>query len=108
MAQSETQEVLPVIWWPHIPFSNSQRIAKRFVGYASNLSRALFSARQAGSLPHVAIKIREEPRRKKDSMNDQQQVESDITPVEGEQVLYEAHPSMFRNHPVYFLSLIHI
>ena len=36
-------------------------------------------------------------------MNDQQQVESDITPVEGEQVLYEAHPSMFRNHPVYFI-----
>ena len=35
-------------------------------------------------------------------MNDKPQVESDLEPVEGEKVLYEAHPSMFRNHPVLF------
>ena len=33
-------------------------------------------------------------------MNDK--VESDLEPVAGEKVLYEAHPSMFRNHPFWY------
>jgi len=37
-------------------------------------------------------------------MNDK--VESDLEPVEGEKVLYEAHPSMFRNHPFWFLLIL--
>ena len=37
-------------------------------------------------------------------MNDK--VESDLQPVEGEKVLYEAHPSMFRNHPLWFIGLL--
>ena len=36
-------------------------------------------------------------------MNDK--VESEREPVDGEKVLYEAHPSMFRNHPVWFLII---
>ncbi len=29
-------------------------------------------------------------------------IDSELDPVSGEQILYEAHPSMFRNHPVWF------
>jgi len=36
-------------------------------------------------------------------MNDK--VESELEPVAGEKVLYEAHPSMFRNHPLWFLGI---
>ena len=36
-------------------------------------------------------------------MNEKQKVDSDLEPVDGEKILYEAHPSMFRNHPVYFM-----
>ena len=36
-------------------------------------------------------------------MNDK--VESDLEPISGEKVLYEAHPSMFRNHPVWFVLI---
>ncbi len=35
-----------------------------------------------------------------------EKVESTIEPVDGEKVLYEAHPSMFRNHPLWFIGLI--
>lgn len=35
-----------------------------------------------------------------------EKVESDLKPVSGETVLYEAHPSMFRNHPLWFIGLI--
>jgi len=35
-----------------------------------------------------------------------EKVESELEPVEGEQVLYEAHPSMFRNHPLWFIGLV--
>jgi len=40
---------------------------------------------------------------KKDSMNDKQKVDSGLDPVDGERILYEAHPSMFRNHPIWFI-----
>ncbi len=32
-----------------------------------------------------------------------EKVESDLDPVDGERILYEAHPSMFRNHPIWFI-----
>jgi uncharacterized membrane protein YdbT with pleckstrin-like domain len=35
-----------------------------------------------------------------------EKVESTLEPVEGEQVLYVAHPSMFRNHPLWFIGLV--
>lgn len=35
-----------------------------------------------------------------------EKVESDLKPVSGETVLYEAHPSMFRNHPLWFIGMI--
>ena len=35
-----------------------------------------------------------------------EKIESDIETVSGEQVLYEAHPSMFRNHPFWFIGLV--
>lgn len=35
-------------------------------------------------------------------MSENEKVDSDLTPVDGEKVLYEAHPSMFRNHPVWY------
>jgi uncharacterized membrane protein YdbT with pleckstrin-like domain len=34
-----------------------------------------------------------------------EKVESDLEPVSGEKILYEAHPSMFRNHPFWFLGI---
>jgi uncharacterized membrane protein YdbT with pleckstrin-like domain len=33
-------------------------------------------------------------------------VDSDLKPVSGETVLYEAHPSMFRNHPFWFIIMV--
>lgn len=32
-----------------------------------------------------------------------QKVDSDLEPVDGERILYEAHPSMFRNHPIWYI-----
>ena len=35
-----------------------------------------------------------------------EKVDSDLETVSGEQILYEAHPSMFRNHPLWYVGLI--
>ncbi|QEG22791.1 PH domain-containing protein [Mariniblastus fucicola] len=35
-----------------------------------------------------------------------EKVDSDLEPVEGENILYEAHPSMFRNQPLWFVILV--